>query len=146
MTVRRLDGDLEDGVAARGVLVHVGAAGRAQPVAGPQRTPHLRRRLAHHRRHLRDVEPVQLLPCQQYTCSLTEPTYGTYRRSDRDNAILGYGKDIFSLRNIALSRSVGATDCTMCRLSDGLDVHEPTTKTQATLITKRNLIRGVNEV
>lgn len=56
-----LDGDEEDCVAARGVLVHVGAAGGAHAVARAQRARHLRRRLAYDRRHLRDVEAVQLL-------------------------------------------------------------------------------------
>lgn len=59
--VRGLDGDQEHGVAARGVLVHVGAAGRAVAVARAHHAHHLRRRLAHDRRHLRDVETVQLL-------------------------------------------------------------------------------------
>lgn len=61
VAVRRLHGDEEDGVAPGGVLVHVGAAGRAVPVAGPHGAHHVRSRLAHHRRHLRDVEAVQLL-------------------------------------------------------------------------------------
>ena len=58
LAVRGLDGDEEDGVRARRVLVHVGAAGRAVAVARAHYADHLRRALAHHRRHLGDVEPV----------------------------------------------------------------------------------------
>lgn len=59
--MRALHGDQEDGVGAGGVLVHVGARGGAVPVAGAHHADHLRGRLAHHGRHLRDVEAVQLL-------------------------------------------------------------------------------------
>lgn len=83
VAVRALDGDEEDGVRSRRVLVHVGAARRALSVAGPHQSLHLRRSFTHYRSHLRDVESVQLLAPSHTSFNIEALTRDLFRTRRR---------------------------------------------------------------